>query len=582
MGQKRNKLKLIGFYGLVILLVGLVFSSYNWQLKKINGDQYSALAINQEASPLLMDETIAYGSKTQEVLNSHIKLSDMFIAEYKNTPSPLLGEVVPASIMAGMVKLAGGMSQGFVLADMVWPGICFLSLSYLIFLMTKKPYLSAVGSLGAMFFGHYLSAIPYLPSVLKQIVGAMKVGAYSQFLRSFHPQITMPLFILVLINLWQILKSKKANYKLVGLLAVSVGLLFYSYLFFWIFSLAFTGMFSLWSLVKKEKQKFKSLFLGGLGGFLIGLVYLINMWQFYQTELSLAFNTNFNFQAAGGLKYLLILSVMLVMSGFVKKKNLKTFWQVFYSSGIALVIIVELLNFNVDNMLGHLMLRVFYPMIIIFTWVIMIGFIKKDKKMLALLLSLGLLVYQFVVHYQYFKNNAEMFKLEPARKQVFEWLNQNTSIDSVVLTDSLVDNLYLTVMTHNNVFVPHSYLSLAPDTEVIERFLLVNKLNGNTEDRLKQQLSLTEENIQLKSKKRFNFDNCAGHYLFFRRFIEHDYYNCSVSEEMLEGMVSEYRQMEPDLDLYKEKYQMDYWLTKKDFDQGELLWENQVYKIYGL
>jgi hypothetical protein len=579
MGKKWDKIKIISWWFVVSLLVSLVFSSYNLQLKRIVGDNYSTLAINNLASPLLMDETIAYGSKTQEVLNGHFKLSDMFIFEYKQTASPLMGEMIPATLMAGMAKLAGGVSQSFVLADMIWPSVCFLSLSWLIYLMTKKPYLSVVGSLGVMFFSHYLSLMPFLPSIIGQIAKALSVGSYSHFIRSFHPQVTMPFFILTTIALYKLMNQKSLSYRLIGVLITSLGAMFYSYLFFWVFSLALAGFFGLQAIVTKNHRFLKSLLLGAGGGVIIGLPYLLNMWQFYQLDLSRDFNNNFNFQAKGSLKHMLVLLIMWALSRWlIKKKVLASFWQIFFLSGIGLIVSIELLGFNVDNTVGHMMLRIFYPYMIVFGWIVILSWFKKDNKLVAVLLSLCLLAYQAKVHYQYFKINAQMFQIEPERKEMFEWLNSNTQADSVVLTDSLINNLYLTIMTHNNVFIPHSYLSLAGDEEVIDRFLFVNKLAGNSKERIVEMLSLTEENKKLRAKKRFNFDNCGGHYLFFRRFISHDYYNCAISEEELNKIIKQY----DELTLNLKKYRADYWLTDKSFDQGLLLWENGQYKIYSL
>src|SRR3990172_6088544 len=90
---------------IIAIGVGLVFGGSQLLLPRLLGLTYSPLAINSQASPLVMDETIAYASKAQEVLNGHWRLSDLFIWEYKQSPSPLVGESFPAVIMALMAKL---------------------------------------------------------------------------------------------------------------------------------------------------------------------------------------------------------------------------------------------------------------------------------------------------------------------------------------------------------------------------------------------------------------------------------------------------------------------------------------------
>ena len=74
-----------------------------------------------------------------------------------------------------------------------------------------------------------------------------------------------------------------------------------------------------------------------------------------------------------------------------------------------------------------------------------------------------------------FNRQAQAFQIEPDKVGAFEWINQNINKDSVILTSSLKDNLYLAIFTHANVFIPRSQHSLAPDIEALERFLLLYK-----------------------------------------------------------------------------------------------------------
>ena len=74
------------------LIVGLIYSFYHYLIPKwYPNDNYSPLVLNSEVSSSTVDETIAYAPKVQEILNGHIFLSDLFIWEYKNYPSPFIG-----------------------------------------------------------------------------------------------------------------------------------------------------------------------------------------------------------------------------------------------------------------------------------------------------------------------------------------------------------------------------------------------------------------------------------------------------------------------------------------------------------
>ena len=97
----------------------------------------------------------------------------------------------------------------------------------------------------------------------------------------------------------------------------------------------------------------------------------------------------------------------------------------------------------------------------------------------------------------------------------------------------------------------------------------------------------------LMLKKRFKFDDCGGHYLYFRRFVANDFYNCSVPEDYLDQMLTSYREMKGNLASYKDKYKMDYWLwgpnekkwsmvKPEQFKDWRLVWQNDWYQVYKL
>lgn len=564
------KLKLF----LAVVAVSVVFGFYPLILSRRLGPDYSPITINSLASPLIMDETIAYAAKVREILDGQWRLSDLYLWENKQQPSPLLGEILPAYVVAGLARLTGSIGQAFSAADLIFPAINFLLLTRLVYLLFPQTAMSALISLGVMFFSHYFSSLPFIPSIIKLLIANLNNGSYSQFLRAFHPQLTMPIFLIFTIALY------RRRWLILGL---SLGLMFYSYLFFWPLSW-------LWLIIYARKDWKKLIFSLGLG-FLIGLPYLINMAQFYFSELSRDYSANFQFFAGGEARYFLFLILpWLTTAWWLKKSKLILFWRSFWLAGIILGSIISLLHFNVDNMLGHWLLRIFYPYL--FIWLalgICLRIKKLNNRWLWVMIFL-LLVYQFRVHWQYFTNNQNMFILPKEKTQLFTYLNQNTPIDSVVLTAGLTDNLLLTVFTHNNVFIPQAYLSLATDADRSQRFLLANKLAGVPETQIAASLSLTEENQTLKAKKRFNFDNCAGHYLYFRRFIGADYYNCSVSNTQQDILLNRYRELQPDWNVLKLNYRIDYWLFGPyenqwatidpiDFD-WQLIWSNSSYQLF--
>lgn len=557
------------------LSVSVVFGFYHLTIPLIfKISPYSPLSLNTQTSSLSVDETIAYAPKTQEILNGHLALSDLFIWEYKNYPSPLRGEIIPAVIMAGLAKLSGGVAGGFILADFIWPVATFFLLTLFFILMSGKKYFALTTALMIMFFYNYFRLFPYLPSALRQLVEALSNGYPSPFTRSFHPQISFPFFMLALIALWQ---------KRWFCLGIIIGLLFYTDWFYWTFMLAFAALMSV-----KNRQLIKALILG-LG---LGIPYFINAFRFQNLSLSQSYLTNLTFKPEGEVPTVIIMVLLLLLARFgLKNKSFSGFWQLYYAAVIVVLLGAKLIGFNLDDPVGHWRLRIVYPMTMGFL-LLLVGQKIRFKKPVWLAIAGLLLIYQFRVHWQFFNRQADSFYIEPERLEAFEWINQNTKNDSVILTTSLKDNLYLAILTHANTFIPRSQHSLAPDTEALERFLLLYKAAGIPDERIKMMFSLTEDNQRLKAKGRFNFDDCGGHYLYFRRFISKDYYNCSVSPEHLAQMLKNYEAIDGDLQAWKDKYHMDYWLWGPNEKQwakinpdeigGKLIWQNQDYKLFKL
>lgn len=554
-------MKFLLWCGLIAFLLSAIFGFYHFTIPSLfKIAPYSPLALNSETSSLSVDETIAYAPKVQEILNGHIALSDAFIWEYKNYASPLRGEIVPAIIMAGLAKIGGGVDKAFILADFIFPPIVFLLLVRFFGLIGGKKYFSVAAALIVMFFYNYFRLFPYLPSALLQIFQSLNNGYPSPFLRSFHPQISFPFFILGIITLWQ---KRWIN------LGLTLGLLFYTDFFYWTFMLAFTALTGL-----KNREFVKSLILG----LVPGLPYFLNAFRFQSLPLSQSFITNLTFKPEAEILPLIVMLTLLLLAKWgLRNKALSVFWQLYYAAMIVVLLGSKLLNFSLDDPVGHWRLRIIYPLTLGFI-LLLINQWLKIKKTFWIALAVLLLVYQSRVHWQFFHKKAASFYIEPEKLEVFNWINRNTANDSVVLTTSLKDNLYLTIFTHANVFIPRSQHSLAPADEALERFLILYKAAGVPAERVQTMLSLTEANLELKAKGRFNFDDCGGHYLYFRRFIGNDYYNCSVPEEKLAEILEQYETLQPDLT----KYRADYWLGAEPVAFGRLVWENSAYKIYAL
>ena len=68
------------------------------------------------------------------------------------------------------------------------------------------------------------------------------------------------------------------------------------------------------------------------------------------------------------------------------------------------------------------------------------------------------------------------FGLGKEYREVYSWFDDNTAIDSVVVTLSTEHNMLIPVYTHNNVFIPNGFSSSSPTEEIIDRMFTVYKI----------------------------------------------------------------------------------------------------------
>jgi len=598
-------------YWLVIaVLVGLISGFHHLLIPIWSGTKtYSPLVLNNQSPSLTFDETIYYATKVRESWDGHLDINDPFVWEYKTTPSPYnLGESLPAFLMAIFARISKSVAKSFIIADFVWPPVTFLLLAYFFYRLSNNVVLAPLAAIASMFFSQYFAFWPYIPSIIKMLLQNLSSGGITDFVRSFHPQISFPFFLIFTILLWHIQDRTKTIHKarVTWLLGLSLGILFYTYIFFWTYALAWLGVTIAGGFLSKKYIVMRQLMLAMLIALIIGLPYFLSLWQFNHLPISQSFIQNAQLPpleskwlTSADIKQWGFLAFFVILNcAVLKKKWGAYFWFKFYLTGTILLISLKLSGLKAEDMREHWMIRVVWPLTVIFLILIMGKLLnnflkKKNIRLLIAGLTFVLLLYQARIHWRYFKIHSNLYYLETQRMEMFDWLNQNTPKDSVVLTTSLTDNLYLPVYTHNNVFIPRGFLSIVPADEAIERFLLLYKIADIPEERIKNMFSLTQNNQELRQKKRFNFDDCAGHQLFFRRFIGSDYYNCSVPEDQLKVILSTYEKLDTDLRQWREKYRIDYWLwgpnekqwagTDPDqIDNWQLVWENKDYKIYAL
>jgi len=445
-----------------------------------------------------------------------------FYAPKVTNPFHQPGELVPAGLMWLLAKLTGSVVNAFIAADFIFPSVTFLAL----FLLTR----SILISLSVLVFYHYLTYFPYLPSVIRLFFHYFQSGSYWPLIRGFHPQISLGLWFIFM---------RRPNW-------LTLTLLTYTDFFFW-------TMGFIW-LVFRHYFRPLIYWLVLTLPYWINIISLLPAADYWQRNYYFVLPT---------VNQFLVLTFGLNLALWQKR------WRGFYMGVIVLVAAASIFKFGPDDPIGHWFLRVVNPMTALLLFTVLFKYLKWPK-LLRLALITGLLLFQFRLHWQYFHHNAAAFTIEPERVQAFTWLKQNTLTGSIVAAD-MKNSLYLPTYTHNQPYLKQAQLSQADNHEILRRFLEIYKIKGV------DITTLFTDNRELIAQKRFDFDQCAGHFLFFRLYNQTNYYSCTLPASVLEEILTQYQQTPAGL-----TYPADYWMGTEPIDFGILLWENQTYKVYDL
>lgn len=219
-----NKLLNFNLYLILsVILVGILFSLPHFFGLLLIGKNYLALS---STSPLtyIREETYSYAAQVQHLLNGYL-LGDPYIWEYRNSPSPFLGELGSIIPTVALSKITGSVPWGFFFSDLLFPPVLFLIIFYGLYKLGLDKFFSATASLGILI-------IPFLSTLFPRIssYGTLLTGAADSLLffsRTPHPQISAIFLFLSLFMTVLVIKTP-AKRRLVYLWVVTLGLSIYS------------------------------------------------------------------------------------------------------------------------------------------------------------------------------------------------------------------------------------------------------------------------------------------------------------------------------------------------------------------
>lgn len=431
--------------------------------------------------PMFIDDEGHYLARAKEAADGHMNLGNVFLSEHKDHPGVLYGL---AENIVGFVSRVSGVSVPavFAVSDFFLPAIGFLSLYFMFFAVTKNKKTALIFS--AVFYAMFLY----------------------WFGRPVIPQVGFIFLALGLRLIWEIFETDTPPARLSVLLGLCIGLLVYLHLYYW------TPLFVLYSLVvffnavrRKSFAPFKNSCVTFVTFGIVIIPYGITMSRvvshpLYGETIQRYGMLTTHLPATYTNVAMLFFALLIVFLNGNRLKNQNPQNFIFAVSlpisGVILnwqnVITGKYLQFSSHYYLVTVLLVV-ATFAIVFPSVqnIFLNWRKNNFKTKLLngasaVIAVALIVFIFYRQWGVFTrgltvraDKTQMMELQGYRP-IFDWLNNDTKPDSVILV--LDENIigYVPIYTRNNLYsFGYAGYYLMSDNELEERWVRQNIFNDH-------------------------------------------------------------------------------------------------------
>lgn len=457
----------------VLFLFLAVPHLYRWE--KLGRNYTTLLLDGQGTTQTAFEETYAYASLASR-FRFNQPINDVGTFEYRNFASPLISELVPAAVVGTIAKFID-VPAAVILAKIIFP-ILLVMVWYAIGIKIGfLPDNSRAASLAAVFLPQLYVLIPYFRSL------TYLTDPQSDFQRVFHPLIS-GLMMAVAILLMILGLNHLSNAKLKILAGISLGLLFYTYIFSWTLAIVAMGLLLMSLVLEKDWKKFKWL-LTVLGvGLFIAFPYFINAWLFHKSAFSADFWAKSVYLYKQSYFFIIVRCLILVTAMvtlnrlwyFSVRRRLLVF---LLFSTVALPVLSQMaLGVNLEA--DHWIVRFFYPLSTFLAigtvGELILKYFPRVSKLFVGLISVSVLIKLLFWEVTELKKPVGDFQLLPARGDLYAWMGKNIKPESVVGSLSFVEEIYLTAYTPYYPYTSQTFRTVATTGEILNRYLYLTQI----------------------------------------------------------------------------------------------------------
>ncbi len=463
---------------ILIVAVSLIYGLPNLILLHKYKNNYTPFTL--KGSPIARDEAFAYAPEVRYELNNKSLLKEVYVEEYKDSPTPFMGETAPSAVLAIFAKLTGSLESAFIVADFILPPIFFVIFFKIAKLFIKNKYFALASAFVATISRDFITVLPYPAEIIKYLTVQENQNYLLYFSRAFHPQVSLLFLAAALLAVFSVVN--KQSILNIFLLGVSIGVLFYSYVFYWTLFGAFYALLCSYMIWKKEYKILNALVIGAALAIPIALPYLLNMIHFYSLDTINDFVTKSSLHNVPIplmlIRFLLISIILLVV---VKKRDLNLVVFVSFLFGGILITPLSKILIGQDLETLHYLRRAVMPFATIASFIIIYNLIKNKSRLLTIISTMTIVVFwvygirvQLIATNLIQNNHIRNSDME----QTMDWLNKNTNQSAVIGSLDPDFSSLIPVYTDHRVFMPPTDRTVLPTYEGIERYKILSELLG--------------------------------------------------------------------------------------------------------
>ena len=436
------------------------------------------------------------GPRIREVLEGNLVVSDVDLYEYKQAPAfwPMGSAMYfyPFSFFTQSVKTV------VVTTDFVFPFLYFILFFLIAYFLTGRKIVLSIFS--AFIVSIYNPLAIQVPPPNLDILRSMwntiypltddPRAHYLTLRQSFIPGL-VPILGTYLFLLLTLIKKNNA-FPVVG--GFFFALAAYTYPFHFLYlSSVFVILFVI-VLISKRYDVLKRMFIFGgsatvvLTPFIVNYFEVIALSQYNDIFARYGAEEGRFFRFESMKRYLasIILAGLVFLWGRKNDRRLTSYFVISaLLSAIAVLNMQLFFGFSIhpDHWLNRdIVWAITFGYIVIAAWVIQMLFLLNRNKVVSIIVSLAILFTGSVLYNNirastiFAEKNYQAFTQTRENTELFEWLNSNTEKEDVIMTPSLVINTYIPLHTHNNIFIPRAFNTVAPNSELLERLFITYTL----------------------------------------------------------------------------------------------------------